>query len=47
MATPLVDHLDVCAKLARNEGQQLIGYLIRMAMLEAKGKKSRDLEQTN
>ena len=40
MTNPLVDHLEVCAKLARSEGKQLIEYLIRMAMLEAKPKKS-------
>jgi|GEM_PF-6706185 hypothetical protein len=42
MTTALVDHLEVCAKLARNDGQHLIEYLIRMAMLEARPKKSQE-----
>lgn len=42
MTNPLVNHLEVFAKLARSEGKQVIEYLIRMAMLEAKLKKSQE-----
>jgi hypothetical protein len=38
MTKPLVDHLTVCAKLARTDGNPLIEYLIRMALLEARPK---------
>jgi hypothetical protein len=38
----LVDHLTVCAKLARSDGNPLIEYLIRMALLEAKPKGTRE-----
>lgn len=38
MTKPLVDHLTVCAKLARTNGNALIEYLIRMALLEARPK---------
>lgn len=38
----LVDHLTVCAKLARSDGNPLIEYLIRMALLEAKPKRTRE-----
>lgn len=41
MTKPLVDHLTVCAKLARTDGNPLIEYLIRMALLEAKPKGTR------
>lgn len=40
MTNALVDHLEICAKLARSDGQKLVEYLIRMAMLEAKPKKA-------
>jgi len=47
MTDQLVDHLEVCEKLARGRGQKLIEYFIKMAMLEAKGKKPRDTELLN
>jgi len=47
MTNQLVDHLEVCAKLARGEGQKPIEYFIRMAMLEAKGKRPREQEHAN
>ncbi len=43
MSKLLIDHLEVCAKLARADGQVFLEYLIEMAITEAKrpeGKKA-------